>query len=185
MIDLVKGAFAIPAFAGKPTDGDDGHIREGHGALYQRVGQLRLIHGTGLPPGGVAGRHVGAVEGIRFLEYRHPVGVGVHTVGEIVHIGHGHVAAAAAALHVVKGALAEQRYLRALGQGQQAARVLQKHHAFPGHILAQANVGGAGRDPCAVRAQGQVGVVVDASPLVHGVDSPFYISLIQSLFRIR
>ena len=168
LLDPVKGALAVPALAGEAADGDDGRVGKGRRPLDELIRQLGLVHGAGLAALGVAGADVLAVEGVGALEQRHPVRILLHAVGQVAGVGHGHVAAAAAALHVVVGALAEQRHLRAAAQRQRCVLVLQQHHALPGGVQAQFDVLRSRREAPAVGAQGQVGMVVDAIPLVHG-----------------
>lgn len=59
-----------------------------------------------------------------------------HTIAEVAHIGNRHVAAAAAAFHIVNTGLAKERHPAAAFQGQQMIFIFQQHHTlgcrFPG-----------------------------------------------------
>ena len=163
----VELGFAVPALAGEAADGDHRRVGEGPRRREKRVRDLRLVHQAGDVPCGVLRRDVVPVERGGAGKYRHLARGLNKALIEVADVGHGHVAAAAAALDIVDGALAEEGDSGALRQREDAALVFQQHHALLGGVFAQFNVLRAGCGALAVLPQRQGGEIIRSCPLVH------------------
>ena len=78
--------------------------------------------------------YIGAVKGDRGLRDTDPIRKSLQSLIDPGHMGHRHIAAAAAALDIVKGRFAEERCPGPSGKRQQTV-VLKKYDPFAGRLL--------------------------------------------------
>ena len=137
-ISVPRLTFPVPALRGKPADADNGGIAFRGSLLQKRRRDLRLHSIARLLARHPLARHIFPVECMQRGENLH-LALGrlfFHTIAEVAHIGNRHVAAAAAAFHIVNTGLAKERRPTAAFQGQQLVFIFQQHHAlrcrFPG-----------------------------------------------------
>ena len=92
---------------------------------------------------GIAFLHIGSV----IVRKRFPEGNALpfQPVIEIADIGHGHIAAAASAFHIVEAALSEQGNPAAGSQREQSIPIFQQYHAFLGGLPGKCDVLRTGR----------------------------------------
>ncbi len=122
---LIKDRLPVPALPGEAAEDDHGHVRIPPGRIHQALGQLRLGHQAGDVPRLIPLLHVvpvkigqGLIEGYALF---------FQAVIQIFDIGRGHIPAAAAALHIVEAALAEQGHPGIGSQREQISVVFQQH----------------------------------------------------------
>ena len=89
-----------------------------------------------------------------------------HPVKHIPDVGHGHVAASAAALDIIRGRLTEERHPAAMPQRQHAL-VFEQHHTFPRSPAGKGNIFLACGYPLSVFSKGNTGQITRANPLFH------------------
>ena len=155
---------AVPSLAGKAADNDHRHIGFLTRRGQQALGKLRLCHHAGDIPRCIALRNVIAIIIRQRLVNRHilqlqPI---VHAAG----IGHGHIAASAAAFHIVKASLAEQRHAAPGRQRKQPAVIFQQYHPFPCGLPGKRDMGGAGGH-VTILMQRQIGLAERPNPFFH------------------
>ena len=96
----------------------------------------------------------------------------LHTVTEVSHIGNRHIAAAAAAFHIVHAGLAKEGHPAAAFQGQKMVFIFQQHHTLGCRFPGQGGMRlGSGHD-FPVFSQGEHGQEFKPLPFMH-VHSPF------------
>lgn len=161
---LIQDRLPVPALPGEPAEDNHRHVRLFSGGIHQVLGQLRFGHQAGHVPGLVPLGHIVPVEIGQGLIQGHPLPL--QAVVQVSGVGHGHISAAAAPLHIVEAALAEQGHPGLRGQGEQSPVVFQQDSPLPGCLPGQGDMFPAGRHRL-LPLQGQIGLIAGANPLFH------------------
>ena len=161
---LIEDRLPVPALAGEAAEDDHGHVRVPPGRIHQTLGQLRLGHQAGDVPRLIPPLHIVPVKIGQWLIEGYPLLL--QAVIHIFDIGHGHIPAAAAALHIVEAALAEQGHPGIGSQREQISVVFQQHRPLLGSPAGQGDVLRTGCHT-AVAFQGQIGLIAGANPFFH------------------
>ena len=161
---LIKDRLPVPALPGEAAEDNHRYIRVLFCGLNQTLGQRRLGHQAGDVPCLIPLLHIvpvkigqGLIEGYALF---------FQAIIQIFDIGHGHIPAAAAALHIVEASFPKQGHPGIRGQGQQVPVVFQQHRPLLGSPAGQGDMLRAGCHPLAP-VQGQVGLIAGANPFFH------------------
>ena len=143
-LPLIADALPVPALAGETADDNQGRVRKLcrpgkklcrnlrlHSHARNRTACVLLFH---VLPVEICQRLIDLGQAFFFLE----------AVVEISHMGNGHVAASAAAFHIVKNAFAEKGQPGALCQRKDFSGILKKHHTFRTGLSGQSQMLRAG-----------------------------------------
>ena len=132
LFNLCPGSSAVPAFSGKTADGNHGRVCKRARFAHHGFRQLRFRHHSRHPALRAFRGHIVPIElygtgidTIRSVHFR-------QTVVQIPDIGRRHIAASAAALHIVNRCLSKKCDPAASPERQSPILIFQQYHALPG-----------------------------------------------------